>query len=106
MRNKYERHSLGDDAEKHYLGYGPKVDDLLIKDNIDPTRLSYKDLRKEFVSHYPLNPEIPQKKWSKDLYNLVADKLDLDLENPKGLAFYNCLGTNLDRRGNGLFFRF
>lgn len=106
MRNIYERYKKGTEFEDHCLGPGPKVDDLLVKDDLDPTQLSYKDLRKEFVSHYPLNPEIPQKKWGKDLYDLVAERLGLDPENPTGLKFYNCLGTNLDKRGTDCFFLF
>lgn len=106
MRNIFEKHNEGFETENHFLGNGPKIDDLLIKENIDPTQLSHRALREKIVEYYPLNRELPQKKWSKDLYNLVADKLDLDLENPRGLAFYNCLGTNLDRRGTDCFFVF
>ena len=108
MRNIYERHSEGFETENQFLGNGPKIDDLLIKRNMDPARLSHNVLRNAIVENYPpdLKPEMPQKKWSKDLYDLVAEKLGLDPEDPKGLSFYNCLGTNLDRRGVDCFFVF
>ncbi len=106
MRNIFEKRCSGFEAENAFLGSGPKVDDLLIKNNIDPTKLSRGMLRKAIVEHYPLNPEIPQKKWANDLFDLVAEELNLDPENPQGLKFYNCLGTNLDKRGVDCFFVF
>lgn len=106
MRNIFEKNYSGFEAENAFLGNGPKIDDLLLKENTDPSKLSRTELREKIIQFYPLRPEMPEKKWGRDLYNLIAEELKLDPENPTGLAFYNCLGTNLDRRGVDCFFVF
>jgi hypothetical protein len=80
--------------------------EIFKKQGISEEKLTHEGLFKAYEKFYPLDPQIPQKKWGKDLFNLVADKLELDIEDPEELKFINVLGTRLDRKGIDCFFLF
>jgi hypothetical protein len=107
-----ERHHLkeykyeGFELEQACLGHKINWKEIFKKQGISEERLTHEGLFEAYEKFYPLNPQIPQKKWGKDLFNLVADKLQLDLENPEELKFINVLGTRLDRKGIDCYFSF
>jgi hypothetical protein len=96
----------GFELEQACIGDEIKWKDIFKKQDISEEELTHEGLFEAYEKFYPHNPQIPQKKWGKDLFNLVADKLKLDIENPEELKFINVLGTRLDRKGVDCFFLF
>jgi len=96
----------GFELEEACLGHKIDWKNRLENEGVSEEDLSHKKLFEIYEKLYPFNPQIPQKKWGKDLFNLVADKLNLDIENPEELKFINVLGTRLDRKGADCFFSF
>jgi len=108
LEGYYPREYLykGFELEQACLGHKIDWENILKKEGISEEKLSHEGLFRAYEKFYPLNLQIPQKKWGKDLFNLVADKLGLDVENPEELKFINVLGTRLDRKGIDCFFLF
>jgi hypothetical protein len=106
MRLEKEYQYRGFELEQAYLGHKINWQEILKKNNIPADQLTREQWEKIIQKLYPDDPLLPKKKWGRDLYNWVADKLKLDIENPEGLYFYNSLGTGLDRMGVDCFFVF
>ena len=108
MRMEYpkEYKYRGFELEEACLGHKINWEEILKKKNIPSENLTRKQWEKFIRELYPDDPLLPKKKWGRDLYNWVADKLRLDIENPEGLYFYSSLGTDLDKMGVDCFFIF
>jgi len=106
MHLEKEYRYRGFEAEEELLGHKLPWENILEKNNIPPDRRTRREWQEILQSIYPENPIIPNKKWGKDLYNFVAEKLELDIDDIESLKFYNSLGTDLDRMGVDCFFVF
>jgi len=99
-----ERIYRGFELEQACLGHKIDWEKIFAKNKVSPETLGYEQCEKIIRELYPDDPTMPKKKWGKDLYNFVADKLRLDMENPEGLYFYSSLGSPLDKMGVDCFF--
>ena len=108
MRMEYgpEHIHRGFELEEHLIGHKIDWPSILKQNKISPETLRYRDWQKIIQELYPENPTMPKQKWGKDLYNFVAEKLGLDIENTEDLKFFNSLGTPMDRNGIDCFFTF
>lgn len=106
MEYPQEYRYRGFELEESCLGHKINWDEILEKNKISSENLTCRQWEKIIQECYPDNPIMPKKKWGRDLYNFVADKLELDIENPEGLYFYNSLGSPLDKMGVDCFFVF
>ena len=102
------REFAGMELEGDYLG--PKInwEPIYAKRGLNEKgkELNLKQWIDLFKEEYPLNPQAPEKKWGKDIFDFTAEELGLDIEEPKGLSFYNATGSGLDQRGIDCFFIF
>lgn len=98
----------GFEAEEELLGHKLDWDDILQKKQITREKRTLRAWQQILEQVYPENPLIPSKKWGKDLYYSVAEKLgiDVDTDETENLRFYKTLGTDLDRMGIDCFFTF
>lgn len=103
-----KREFAGIELEGHYLG--PKInwDPIYAKHRLHEKgkELNLKQWVELFKKAYPLDPQSPEEKWGKDIFDFTAKELGLDIEEPKGLSFYNATGSGLDYRGIDCFFIF
>jgi hypothetical protein len=107
MEYPQEYRYRGFELEEACLGHKIDWSTILRKNNISTENLTTrKDWERIIQELYPDDPTMPKQKWGKDLYNFVADKLNLDLEEPQGLCFYNSLGSVLDKMGIDCFFTY
>jgi len=106
--HKRKQEFAGFGLEEHYLG--PKInwDSIYAKHGLREKgkELNLKQWVELFKKAYPLDPQSPKKKWSKDIFDFTAKELGLDIEEPEGLSFYNATGSGLDFRGIDCFFVF
>lgn len=96
----------GFELEEACIGHKINWKKILEEQGLSEKNLSYKKLFKTYQELYPLNPILPRKKWAKDLFNMIAEKLNIDVENPEELKFINVLGSELDNKGVDCFFSF
>lgn len=96
----------GFELEEACIGHKINWKNTLKKQGLSEEELSYNRLFKVYQELYPLNPFLPEKTWARDLFDVVAEKLNIDVEDPKELKFINVLGTKLDRKGVDCFFSF
>jgi hypothetical protein len=96
----------GLEEEQALLGHKLDWENLLKKNEIPHQRKPFREWIQIVQDIYPENPIVPQRKWGKDLYNFVADKLELDIDDIESLKFYKTLGTDLDKMGVDCFFIF
>lgn len=98
----------GNEAEEAFLGHKLDWENILQKNNITSEKRPFQAWQQILEQVYPENPLIPTKKWGKDLYYAVAEKLkiDVDTDDTENLKFYKTLGTDLDRMGIDCFFTF
>lgn len=106
MEYPQEYRYRGFEAEEQFLGHKLNWENILEENKISPGRRTRGEWQKILQNIYPENPTIPNKKWGKDLYNFVAEKLELDIDDVESLKFYNSLGTDIDRMGVDCFFVF
>ena len=106
LEPRFERQFRGFELEEECIGHKIDWSEILKQKRIPEEGLSRKQWERIIQELYPLDPQSPKKKWSKDLFDFVADKLNLDIEEPEGLYFYNALGSGLDRKGADCFFVF
>ncbi len=107
MERPQERIYRGFEFEEACLGHKIDWDSVLHQNKISPEKLNLREWTEIIKKLYPEDPIMPKQKWGRDLYDFVADKLELDIENPEGLMFFNSLGTPLDRkRDTDCFFVF
>jgi hypothetical protein len=106
MRLEGEYRYRGMEEEESLLGHKLDWKNLLETNKISCEKRPFVTWQKIIQNIYPEDPTMPKKKWSKDLYNFVAEKLGLDIDDMENLKFYRTLGTDLDRMGVDCFFVF
>lgn len=105
---KRRQEFAGMELEEHYLGHPINWEPIYAKRGLKEKgkELNLKQWVELFKEEYPLNPQTPEKKWGKDIFDFTAQELDLDVEEPEGLSFYSARGSGLDFRGIDCFFVF
>ncbi len=106
MEYPQEYRYRGFEAEEEFLGHKLDWKNILQENKIHQEKHTRREWQKILEQVYPENPLIPTKKWGRDLYNFVAEKLGIDIDDMESLKFYKTLGTDLDRMGIDCFFTF
>lgn len=106
MEHPQEYRYRGFEAEEELLGHKLDWDAIKEKNKIPPGKRSSREWREILQNVYPENPIVPSKKWGKDLYNFVAERLELNIDDTESLKFYKSTGTDLDRMGTDCYFVF
>jgi hypothetical protein len=96
----------GFEAEEELLGHKLDWENILQENKIPHEKHTRREWQQILEQVYPEDPLMPTKKWGKDLYNFVAEKLGIDVDDTESLKFYKTLGTDLDRMGIDCFFIF
>ena len=96
----------GFEAEEELLGHKLDWENILQENKIPHEKHTRREWQEILEQVYPEDPLMPTKKWGKDLYNFVAEKLGIDIDDAESLKFYKTLGTDLDRMGIDCFFTF